>query len=217
MFSELSLPYHGSKGITMDSSTMKNLPLMINTVTIPGVKGLIGITSRPGMDDEASGFDLYGERLIDDVLTICKWGASALVTLLEELEFHVLGVKDLPNTAESLNLPWLHLPLPDKSIPDKKFEEQWLVTGPRLCQMLCDGQRIVIHCKEGIGRAGLIAARLMIELGIPPVQAITTVQKARPGSLRLNSHEKYCYSLALDRQIAPLANSPMPVKNTGHN
>jgi protein-tyrosine phosphatase len=181
---------------------MKNPSLRIDSVTIPGIKGLIGICSCPGMNNEMCGFDLYGERLIEDVLTIQKWGATVLVTLLEEFEFQQLGVKDLPNTAEFLNLHWFHLPLRNKNIPDRKFEEQWLVAGPRLCQLLRDGERIVIHCREGIGRAGLIATRLLIELGIDPDKAIRTVQAARPGSLQLYAHEKYCHSLPLTRPAA---------------
>lgn len=184
----------------MDGSAakIKNLPLLIDTIAIPGVKGQIGISSCPGMTDEGSCFDHYGDSMTDDLLTIRNWGATALVTLLDESELHVLN--NLPRKAIALNLLWIHLPIHNLSIPDEKFDIQWAWAGPRLCQWLREGQRIVIHCKEGIGRAGLIAARLMIDLGSSPETAIKTVQKARPGSLQLYSHEKYCY--ALDRQAA---------------
>ena len=189
----------------MDSSAakIKNLPLLIDTVAIPGVKGLIGITSCPGMKDEYSCFDHYGDSMADDLQAIRNWGATALITLLDESELHVLGVKDLPRKAMAFNLLWIHLPIRNLSIPDEKFDIQWACAGPRLAQWLREGQRIVIHCKEGIGRAGLVAARLMIELGTPPEQTINSVQKARPGSLQLYSHEKYCYSLAYDHQAGP--------------
>lgn len=188
----------------MDSYSvkMKKFPLLIDAVAIPGVKGVIGISSCPGMKDESSCFDLYGESMIDDLLSIRNWGAVALVTLLEESEFSFLGVKDLPQRAVTLSLLWLHLPIRNLSIPDKSFEELWSWAGPRLCLLLREGQRVVIHCKEGIGRAGLVAARLLIELGTPPEEAIKAVQKARPGSLQLYSHEKYCQSLAFNRQNA---------------
>src|SRR5689334_22882822 len=151
----------------MDGSsiTIKNLPLLIDTVAIPGIAGLIGITSCPGMKDEYSCFDHYGDSMTDDLLTIRNWGATALVTLLDESELHILGVNDLPRKARTLNLLWLHLPLRNLSIPDEKFDVQWSWAGPRIGQWLRNGQRIVIHCKEGIGRAGLVAARLMIEMG----------------------------------------------------
>ncbi len=198
--------------ISPSTATIKNLPLLIDTVTIPGVKGQIGITSCPGMKDDYNCFDSYVDSLFEDLLAIRNWGASTLVTLLDGSELTTLGVKDLPKKANSLNLLWLHLPIRNLSTPDEKFDEYWVWAGPRLCQWLREGQRIVLHCKEGIGRAGIIAARLMIELGTPPAQAITTVQKARPGALQLYSHEKYCYSLAFDRQIAAPDGFQRPIK-----
>jgi ADP-ribosyl-[dinitrogen reductase] hydrolase len=185
--------------------TVKNLPLLIDMVTIPGVKGLIGITSCPGMKDEFCCLDTYKESLNDDLLTIRNWGAIALVTLLDGSELNTLGVKELSNKAVSHNLAWIHLPIRNLSIPDEKFDEQWASAGPRLNQWLREGHRIVIHCKEGVGRAGIVAVRLMIELGMLPGQAIKAVQMARPGSLQLYSHEKYCYSLAFDQQANTLA------------
>jgi len=206
------MEYHAftttTEGTNMNRSStviVKNLPLLIDTVTITGVKGLIGITSCPGMKDEFCCLDTYKESLNDDLLTIRNWGAVALVTLLDGSELNTLGVKELSNKAVSHNLVWLHLPIRNLSVPDTKFDEQWVWAGPRLNQWLREGQRIVIHCKEGVGRAGIVAVRLMIELGMLPGQAIKAVQRARPGSLQLYSHEKYCYSLAFDRQTDTLA------------
>jgi ADP-ribosyl-[dinitrogen reductase] hydrolase len=196
----LSTAAEGTNMMSSSTVTVKNLPLLIDTVTIPGVKGLIGITSCPGMKDEFCCLDTYKESLNDDLLTIRNWGAIALVTLLDGSELTTLGVKELSNKTVSHNLVWLHLPIRNLSIPDEKFDEQWVWAGPRLNQWLREGHRIVIHCKEGVGRAGIVAVRLMIEMGMLPGQAIKAVQMARPGSLQLYSHEKYCYSLASDRQ-----------------
>jgi len=184
------------------STKIKNLPLLIDKVAIPGVMGQIGISSCPGLRDEYSCFDHYGDSMADDLMTIRNWGATSLVTLLDGSELHSLGVNALPRKAIAHHLLWFHLPLQNLSIPDEQFDIRWAWAGPRLCQSLREGQRIVIHCKEGIGRSGLVAARLMIELGTPPEQAINSIQKARPGSLQLYSHEKYCYSLAIDRHAA---------------
>jgi len=154
------------------------------------------------MKDETDYLDLYEERLINDLQTIRNWGAVAVVTLLDDLELRILGARDLPNTADWLDLLWFHLPIGNRGLPGPNFDELWQTVGPRLCQLLREGKRIVVHCKEGIGRSALIAARLLIELGIPAETAITLVRKARPESLRLYSQEKYCYSLSSDRQAA---------------
>lgn len=187
------------------SGKIMNIPLLIDPVTVPGHKGVIGITSCPGMKDQASCFDLYGESLVDDLLTIRNWGAAALVTLIDDLEFKILGVREFPATVASLNLPWFHLPIRNLGIPDESFDRQWQGAGPLLCKLLREGERVVVHCKEGIGRAGIIAARLLIEMGTPAEKAISLVQRARPGSLQLYSHERYCLSFESRLQSAASA------------
>lgn len=177
------------------SVEVKSLPLMIDTITVPGYSGAIGISSCPGMKT-LSTVDLYDDRIINDLESIRKWGATVIVTLLELRELALHGVSDLPDKALSLNLLWLHLPIRNMGLPDEMFEENWRWMGPRLQGLLRDGQRILIHCKEGIGRSGIVAARLMIESGIDHSSAIRAVRKARPGSLILNSHEEYCRSLS---------------------
>jgi len=173
---------------------MKSLPPLIDTVKIPGVKGMIGITSCPGMRDDFI-FDLYCESLIDDLLAIRSWGASVVITLLEDTELQDLGVRELGRHVVDLNMVWLQLPVRNMAVPDERFDEKWRVVLPSLCNLLREGQRILIHCREGIGRAGLVAARLLLELGVPAAESLKIVRRARPGSLMLASHEKYCCGL----------------------
>jgi protein-tyrosine phosphatase len=174
-------------------------PLPITAITVPGLDGIIGITACPGMKDGPGCLDLYEESLLHDLTTIRNWGAVAVVTLLDDLELRILGVSDLSNTAEWLNLRWFHLPVDNKGVPGQNFEALWGSAGQQLCQLLRDGKRIIIHCKEGIGRSALIAARLLIELGITAEEAIRMVRKAKPESLQLYSQEKYCHSLSAAR------------------
>jgi len=173
---------------------MKNPPQLIDSVRVPGTEGMIGITSCPGVRDDFI-FDLYSESLLDDLLAIRAWGAVVVVTLLEETELHALGVRDLGRQVVALNMIWLHLPVRNMSLPDERFEKRWREVLPCLRKLLHEGQRMIIHCKEGVGRAGLVTVRLLMELGVPAVEAIRHVRKARPGSLMLYAHEKYCHGL----------------------
>lgn len=173
---------------------VKALPLMIDTVALPGYAGVIGISSCPGMNCFST-LDLYDDRIENDLQSIRKWGASVVITLLELRELAMLGITGLPDRVLSMNMIWLHLPIMNMGLPDELFEESWKWAGPRLLRLLSEGQRIHIHCKEGVGRSGVVAARLLIEAGIDPDTAMKSVRKARPGSLMLNAHEEYCYSL----------------------
>lgn len=48
---------------------------------------------------------------------------------------------------------------------------------------LLDGQNTAIHCRAGIGRAGILASCCLIYLGMDPEQAISTVSAGRGVSI----------------------------------
>ena len=77
----------------------------------------------------------------------------------------------------------LHLPIADFSVPTETFEQQWQAQGPEIRALLRGGADVLVHCKGGLGRAGMIAARLLVELGMPPDDAIAAVRRARPGAI----------------------------------
>jgi ADP-ribosyl-[dinitrogen reductase] hydrolase len=96
-------------------------------------------------------------------------------------------------------MDWLHLPIRDVSVPDAAFEDAWQCHGPGLRARLRAGFDVLVHCKGGLGRAGLVATRLLIDLGWAPGDALATVRAARPGAVE--TAEQAGYGLAL----APLA------------
>jgi ADP-ribosyl-[dinitrogen reductase] hydrolase len=93
--------------------------------------------------------------------------------------------------AIALGLDWYHLPIRDVSIPSTAYETQWADVGEALRTRLLDGQAIVVHCRGGLGRTGLVAARLLIELGEKPATALQRVRAARPGAVETVEQEKY--------------------------
>lgn len=177
------------------SLDVKGLPLRIDTISVPSLPGLIGISACPGMK-EFSTLDLYDDRIENDLQCISNWGAKVIVTVLDVQELSVLGVSALPARIVARNIVWLHLPMGNNLLPEEKFEEKWQLVRVKLLEFLQQGERILVHCKEGIGRSALVAVRLLIESGIDADSAISAVRKARPGSLMLYSHEKYCHALA---------------------
>lgn len=86
---------------------------------------------------------------------------------------------------------WFHLPITDVSIPDDLFEHQWDITGNELRSMLRRRLDVFIHCRGGLGRAGTIAAKLLVELGMAPKRAIASVRAVRPGAIETADQEKY--------------------------
>ena len=179
---------------------VRHLPLKINTVSVPDFPGVIGISCCPGMK-EFSTLDLYDDGIENDLQCICNWGAAVVVNLLEAREIVTLGIAALPGRIISRNITFMHLPMANNVLTDESFEEKWRLARARLLHSLQEGERILIHCKEGMGRSGIVAARLLIEAGIDADFAIKAVRKARPGGLMLYSQEKYCHSFANYRKV----------------
>jgi ADP-ribosyl-[dinitrogen reductase] hydrolase len=85
------------------------------------------------------------------------------------------------------HMDWFHLPIPDVSVPDAAFEQQWAVISPDLMHRLRAGFDVLVHCKGGLGRAGTIATRLMIGMGMAPEVAVKAVRAARPGAIETSA------------------------------
>lgn len=153
----------------------------IDNVRAPG-GGRIGLTACPGIAAAIAGGS-RGGALDADLAAIVGWRARALVTLVEPFELTLLGVEGLGERAMAQGLAWWHLPVIDGTAPGAAFEPRWAEAGPALHRHLDNDERIVVHCHAGMGRSGAIAARLLVERGMAPEQAIITVRRARPGAI----------------------------------
>ena len=140
----------------------------------------------------------WNRDLALDLDKIGAWGARAIVTLLEPRELIDLRVKSLGDEVRRRHMQWVHLPIRDGSVPDQEFETHWGQRGEELRAMLCDGHNILIHCRGGLGRAGTISARLLIELGMHPAEAIGSVRVVRKGAIDTSEQERFLYGLTRD-------------------
>jgi ADP-ribosyl-[dinitrogen reductase] hydrolase len=135
-----------------------------------------------------------------DLDRVRDWGAAAVVTLLEPSELTLLRVECLGEEVLRRNMLWFHLPVVDASIPDEYFEHRWDVVGEELRSLLGRGLDVLVHCRGGLGRAGTIAARLLVEHGMEPTKAIATVRAVRPGAIETSDQEKFLLRLTTTRK-----------------
>jgi ADP-ribosyl-[dinitrogen reductase] hydrolase len=164
-------------------------PLQVAVVAVPGIAGTIGLTLCPGKKDWAGG---WNRDLDTDLVAIRDWGAEIVVTLIENREFLLLDVADLPDATARQGMKWVHLPIRDVSVPDDCFEVQWRTAGAELRSVLRRGGSVLVHCRGGLGRAGTIAARLLVELGMAPEAAIKAVRNARsPQAIETRDQEAH--------------------------
>ena len=162
-------------------------PLAIAAVDAGAGMGRIGVTFCPGKQDPAALSGAWARDLGLDLDAIVAFGASMVVTLVEPAELVSLKVPDLGPAVLARGLDWRHLAIPDFSIPSQGFERRWLAEGRDFRARLRAGGDIVVHCKGGLGRAGMIAARLLVEMGWEPREAIRAVRKVRPGAIETPS------------------------------
>lgn len=177
------------------SVKIKSLPIIIDTFSVPSIAGQIGISSCPGAKEFGT-IDLYEDKLENDIQAIKNWGAIAVISLLDLRELAMLGAADIQRVVLESNMLWIQLPLREHKAPDSTFLERWTQVSPLLSGLLKEGQRVLIHCKEGVGRSGLVAAMMLVVSGVSVYEAERVVKKARPGALLLSSHEKFLESYA---------------------
>jgi len=164
-------------------------PLQIASVEAGARRGRIGITFAPGKNDRSASGGPWARDLGRDLDVIVDWGARALVTLLEPQELAWLAITRLGAEVERRGMEWLHLPIRDVSVPGPEFEAKWPAASERLRACLDAGENIVVHCRGGLGRAGMISARLLVETGIDPEVAMARVRTARRGAIETLEQE----------------------------
>ncbi|KQO90941.1 hypothetical protein ASF36_21355 [Methylobacterium sp. Leaf90] len=167
--------------------------LVIATLPAGDGLGMIGVTFCPGKVQTDGATGSWNRDLATDIRAISDWGATALVTLIEGHEIEALAVPGLERECQRHGIEWLHLPIPDVSTPTDEFEAAWATVGEGLRSRLRNGFNIVVHCKGGLGRAGTIAGRLLVELGVNPEDAIRRVREARPGAVETVEQERHVH------------------------
>jgi ADP-ribosyl-[dinitrogen reductase] hydrolase len=150
------------------------------------------------------------DRLEADLDSVARFGARRLVTLMESHELDYIGIapQRLADAARARGLVWTHLPIRNLRAPGPDWETPWLKAGAELRGLLQAGERFALHCYAGLGRTGTVAARLLIELGAGPAQAVAQVRTIRPGSIETWEQERYVLAARWPAPGSPPAASP---------
>ena len=165
-------------------------PLVINTVTLPS-GALLGMSHCPGRRGIDGAGRQWARVLEDDLQAIQVWGAGAVLSLVEPHEFARLGVPDFAQGIASTPLQWWPVPITDMATPGPATLAAWRAHGPALLQAMNSGQRVLVHCAAGLGRTGMLVAKLLVLHGAGADEAIDQVRRARPGTIETEAQAEW--------------------------
>ena len=155
------------------------MPHPFDLLPLPSQQGGLLLTPCPGLRDSS---------VSQALATLQLAGASGVISLMPMSELQHNAADSIGTTCGQLGLAWYHLPVADEQVPLADFDAAWQQASGSILAALRSGQSLAIHCKGGSGRTGLIAARILIEAGVPLEQAIARVQALRPKAIRHPAH-----------------------------
>jgi ADP-ribosyl-[dinitrogen reductase] hydrolase len=170
-------------------------PYLIDYVDVLEGRARLGLTPCPGTGLFPSSRERWEPDLNADLDVIVAWDARAVVSLVEPGEPGVPALDTLRHETERRGLQWHHAPIRDGGVPDAAFEARWLDVGDRVRTLLRERCNVLVHCLGGLGRSGMIGARLLVELGASPATAIDRIRSARPGAIETVEQERYVLAL----------------------
>lgn len=171
--------------------TSDSHPIRIDSVQPLGAWGQVGMSFCPGKVQADARTGAWARDLGKDIERIREWGASTVVSLIETHEFRELQVENLHSEVTKHGMSWIHLPIRDMHAPGEDFKPYWQKLGKQVVGELAQGNKVFVHCKGGLGRAGTITACLLIESGMAHFDAIEYVRTARRKTIETLSQELY--------------------------
>jgi len=131
------------------------------------IPGILYLHSTPGRYESWLEFEAALKTQPVDVIVA--------LTPLEELRANstqYAAILDSRNHTWS----WLNYPIPDFGVPEDR--EGFIHTVRQAANHIRSGKTVLVHCGAGIGRTGMFAVGLLLDLGISLAEALELVKKA---------------------------------------
>lgn len=162
-------------------ATSESHPIRVDWLpTSEAGPGRVGLTFAPGKKATSSIYGGPGSNrdLAADLARLRDvYGAQVLACLLEDEEFERIYIPDYLAQTDAHGFDVLRLPIEDGDVPtDGAAAVRFVRT---IDERFARGQRVVIHCRGGLGRAGTIGALWLRLRGLDAEAALREVATAR--------------------------------------
>ncbi|MGH7142875.1 MAG: protein-tyrosine phosphatase family protein [Planctomycetota bacterium] len=118
-----------------------------------------------------------GDWLEDHLRGWRQAGVETVVSLLTEAEQRELELTGEARICATLDMSFRSFPIPDRGLPTSDREVLALIAD--LATLVSAGQSILLHCRMGIGRTGMIAAAVLVWRGFTADTALEAAAIAR--------------------------------------
>jgi protein-tyrosine phosphatase len=143
-----------------------------------------------------------GDWLEEEIQAWRRSGIDVVVSLLTPDEIAELNLVDEERLCRANGIEFLSFPITDRAVPASMETFSDLSTA--LAGRLADGRTIAVHCRQGIGRAGLVAVGLLIAFGMDQGAAIGRVGASRGCSVPETPDQRRWITDYAKSLVAPL-------------
>lgn len=173
--------------------------LWVDTAAFGG-PGRLGLSYAPGKKGRAPASGIEWDRdLTADLERLAEvHRVDVLVSLMEPFEYEELGIPDMLHEVAQRGIEVVHLPIVDGQAPQPEQAQAVKTVLANARGALSAGRNVVIHCRGGQGRTGMLAAALLATYGHDAHAAIDIVRAAQPRAVESQVQQAYVESVALD-------------------
>ncbi len=129
-------------------------------------------SSQPGLYDD------WG----NDIEFLKDLGIGCIASLIEQ--------PILEKNVKQEGLQFFHLPIRDMDAPQPKAASELIIN---LTDEIKEGKKVLIHCKGGVGRTGMIGACYYVSKGLPAKEAIIKVRKINYAYIQTMKQEEFVH------------------------
>lgn len=152
---------------------------------IPVAGGIVALAPFPGRDKGSFEADMAHIR---------DWQPAIVMSLTTDAEMVRLGQRDLGQAFVAMGARWIHLPIEDYGVPTGEPRKAWPIVSRAALRALKGGGRVLVHCKGGCGRSGMVVLRLMVMAGEAPVSALERLRAVQPDAIETSGQMNWATS-----------------------